>query len=230
MGLRRSFWITFFGLPHGPIGRIGATLMPTLVRPLYAMMAAQLDLKPDDDLLDVGCGSARLLDDHAGHVRHVAGLDASDIQVGMARRRLAGRIAAGTAEIVEGSAVLLPWEDGRFSVVSSLNCLKFVPDPPGALREMHRVLRPGGRLVLTLDDAGSASGPSGRINAFGEWEWSAEGARRMMEEAGYTEVSVGRAPTRVPLQLVRGRKRPAPSMASVGEAATAPEPVGAPTG
>jgi SAM-dependent methyltransferase len=192
-------------------------MMPTLVRPLYAMMAKELDLQPDDDLLEVGCGSARLIQDHASHVRHVAGLDASEIQVGMARRRLADRIAAGTAEVVLGDAMALPWEDGRFSVVGSLNCLKFVPDPQKALQEMNRVLRAGGRVVLTLDPAVREPDRSGKVSAFGEWEWSADAARRMMEEAGFADVSVGRAPTRIPFQLVRGVKRASPPVADVAE-------------
>ena len=213
MGLRRSFWFPFFGVPRGPLGRVGARLMPNLVRPLYAMMAGQLDLRPDDELLDVGCGSARLLAEQASHVRHVAGLDASEIQVGMARKRLAERIAAGTAEIVQGDAIALPWEDGRFSVVGSLNCLKFVPDPGKALREMHRVLRPDGRLVLTIDKQVDKWGRSGKIDAFGQWQWSADDARRLMEEAGFADVSVADMPTRMGLQFVRGTKRAAPAVA-----------------
>lgn len=217
MGLRRSFWFPFFGVPRGPLGSVGARMMPTLVRPLYAMMAKELDLQPDDDLLEVGCGSARLLHEQASHVRHVAGLDASEIQVGMARRRLADRIAAGTAEIVLGDAMALPWEDGRFSVVGSLNCLKFVPDPQKALQEMRRVLRPGGRAVLTLDDDVREPRKSGKIDAFGQWQWNADDARRMMEDAGFAEVSVARAPTRMPFHLVRGVKRASPPVAEVAE-------------
>ncbi len=101
-------------------------------------MAAELELGPDDELLDVGCGVGGLLAEHAAHVRYVAGLDASEIQIEMARRRLADRIVAGTAEVVLGDAADLPWEDDRFSVVASLEALKFMPDPEGTLREMHR--------------------------------------------------------------------------------------------
>ncbi len=53
-----------------------------MVGRLYPMLAGQLALRPEDDLLDVGCGSAMLLAEQAAHVRHVAGLDASEIQVG----------------------------------------------------------------------------------------------------------------------------------------------------
>lgn len=217
MGLRRSFWFPFFGVPRGPLGRVGARLMPTLVRPLYAMMAKELDLQPDDDLLEVGCGSARLLAEQASQVRHVAGLDASEIQVKMARERLAERIAAGTAEIVRGDAMALPWEDGRFSVVGSLNCLKFVPDPPKALREMHRVLRPEGRLVLTIDKQSDKWGRSGEVDAMGQWQWSEADARRMMEEAGFAGVSIADMPTRLGLQFVRASKPAAPPLREPAE-------------
>jgi SAM-dependent methyltransferase len=217
MGLRRSFWFPFFGVPSGALGSVGARVMPTLVKPFYTMMAEQLDLRPDDDLLDVGCGSARMLAEQASHVRYVAGLDASELQVGMARKRLAERLSAGTAEIVLGDAMALPWEDGRFSAVNCLNCLKFVPDPPKALREMSRVLRPGGRAVLTLDPPVRHPDRSGKTNAFGEWQWSADDARRMMEEAGFADVSVGRTPTRAPMQLLRGVKPAAPPVAEAAE-------------
>jgi SAM-dependent methyltransferase len=216
MGLRRSFWFPFFGVPSGRLGSVGARLMPRMVGRLYPMMADELELRPEDDLLEVGCGSAMLLAEHASHVRHVAGLDASEIQVRMARERLAERIAAGTAEIVQGDAVALPWEDGRFSVVASLNCLKFVPDPPKALREMRRVLRPDGRLVLTIDKQSDKWGRSGEVDAMGQWQWSEEDVRRMLEEAGFADVSVADMPTRLGLQFVRGAKRAAPPVAERG--------------
>jgi SAM-dependent methyltransferase len=233
MGLRRSFWLPFFGVPRGPLGSVGARLMPKMVAPLYPMLAAELDLRPDDDLLEVGCGSARLLAEQAVPVHHIAGLDASEIQVRMARQRLADRIAAGTAEIVLGDAMALPWEDGSFSVVASLNCLKFVPDPAKALQEMHRVLRPGGRLVITIDEQMDKWGRAGEIDAFGQWQWSVGQARQMAEEAGFVDVSVSRMPTRMGLQFVRGAKPAAPAAADLAETpalSETPALVGAATG
>lgn len=208
MGLRRSFVWALAGKPSGPLGRVGARLMVMILRPTYRAMAAELGLQPDDDLLDVGCGSASLLAEHASHIRYVAGLDASEIQVGMARRRLADRLATGSAEIVLGDAGRLPWDDGRFSVVTSLNTLKFVPDPEGALREMCRVLRPGGRVVVTMGESKQAywgaTGESGTADAWGQRQWSDADAQRLMEAAGFADVAV--SVLRGGFKLVRGTK------------------------
>lgn len=208
MGTRRWILLALFGKPSGPLGWVGARLLVRLARPYYRAMAAELRLQPDDDLLDVGCGSAGLLAEHASHVRYVAGVDASAIQVGMARRRLAERTAAGSAQIVLGDAGRLPWENGRFSAVTSLNTLKFVPDPAAALREMCRVLRPGGRAVVTLGDSqhahGGATTGSGAPDAWGQRQWSDADAQRLMEAAGFADVAV--SVLAGGFQLVRGVK------------------------
>jgi len=199
---------TALGVPSGPLGWVTARWMVIDHRPIYPIMARELDLQPDDDLLDVGCGAAGLLEGEAAHVRHVTGLDASQIQVGLGRRRLAERIAAGTAEIVLGDAAALPWEEGRFSVVTAYGCVEFVPDPLKALSEMYRVLRPGGRAVLTLGLSTDDASASGTKNALGFPRWTEADARRLLEEAGFGDISISPPPTRYfTLQLARGAKQ-----------------------
>lgn len=113
-----------FGMPSGPLGWITTrawvtrALVPLLVGSVYQDMAAALQLRPDDELLDVGCGSGTFLSRHARHVHRVAGIDLSDLQIDLARRNLGGRIAAGTADIVKGDAAALPWPDDTFTVTT----------------------------------------------------------------------------------------------------------------
>jgi SAM-dependent methyltransferase len=141
-------------VPHGPLGVLTARLMPMAHKLFYGPAADRLRLRPDDALLEVACGSGVLLADHAAHVARVAGLDLSDVQIRLARQRLHERIEAGTAEIVRGDAVALPWDDNTFTAVACVGSLEYIADRAAALHEMRRVLRPGGRIVLTygLDD------------------------------------------------------------------------------
>ncbi|MCJ7712589.1 MAG: methyltransferase domain-containing protein [Chloroflexi bacterium] len=180
------------GSPGVLPGRLGSWVNAYLDRPLHAVVARALDLQPDDALLDVACGGGYFLTESASHVGHVAGLDLSEPRVDLARRRLADRIAAGTAEVVQGEAGALPWEDGRFTTVSCMDAFPFFPEPERALAEMGRVLRPGGRAVIDMNPKvpeGTEShllrGPAGQV-----WVWSDADVRRMMETAGFGDVAI----------------------------------------
>jgi SAM-dependent methyltransferase len=223
------------GVPSGPLGRISTKwVMPVLHGPIYPAMAQELHLVPDDDLLEVACGSGVFLATQAAHVRQVAGLDLSELQVDLARQRLAGRIAAGTAEIVKGDAAALPWEDGRFSVVTCMGSVEAFPDPAAALAEMHRVLRPGGRVAVALG-ARSADGTETRRVMDAYWVWNEDDARRLVEGAGFVDTStsyatiafgsrLGNAINRRmgddEMRIVRGIKPPAEAPAQPAEEPT----------
>ena len=236
-GTTWTSWLTrlarsWAGVPSGPLGWISSNwTMPVLHGPIYPVMARALDLQPDDDLLEVACGSGLFLATQATHVRRVAGLDLSDIQVGLARRRLDDRIAAGTAEIVTGDAAALPWEDGRFSVVTCMGSVEAFPDPAAALAEMDRVLRPGGRIVVSLG-ARVADGTQTHRVMDAVWVWNEGDARRLVEEAGFVEASVSYAPIgfdsrlgnlanrlmgQDEMRIVRGVKPAAKAPAQTGE-------------
>lgn len=177
-------------VPSGPLGWVSSRFtMPRLHAQLYRIMAGELALRPDDDLLDVACGSGAFLAAHAAHVRHVAGLDLSGIQVELARQRLSDRIAAGTAEIVKGDATALPWPEGTYSVVTVMGSFEAFPQPDTALSELFRVLRPSGRAVLNIGEQVPTGTTTHRVLDDTMWVWSEQDVRRMVEQSGFADVT-----------------------------------------
>lgn len=96
--------------------------------------------------LDVGCGDGLLVCAAAANGAEATGVDPDPAMLAAARSRAAN--AGVRATFLEGRIERLPFPDASFDVVASVTVLCFVPDAAGAIREMARVLRPGGRLVL----------------------------------------------------------------------------------
>jgi SAM-dependent methyltransferase len=173
-----------------PGGGIGSALNTWLNRPLYRLVAEALHLGPEDELLDVACGEGAFLAEYAPDVRYVAGIDLAETKVGLARRRLAERIAAGTAEVVKGDAGALPWGDGRFSVATCMDAFPLFPAPEPVLGEICRVLRPGGRAAMQIGWKVAEGTEAHKILGGMSWVWNEADVRRMAGEAGFDAVSV----------------------------------------
>lgn len=190
--LTKAAW-AWAGVPSGPLGWVSSHwVMPRFHAQIYPVLARELKLRPEDDLLEVACGSGVFLADHAPQVRRVAGLDLSSIQVDLARRRLADRIAAGTAEIVHGDAAALPWPDGTFSVVTCMGSFEAFPEPERVLAELIRVLRPGGRAVLNIGERVPPGTQTHQVLG-AMWVWSEDDVRHMVEQAGLSDVQMSYA-------------------------------------
>jgi len=121
----------------------------------------RLGLRPGDSVLDLGCGFGR----HAfAAVRlgaHVVALDAGSDEVdGVATMFAAMAMeqefepASVHATVVQGDALALPFPDHTFDRVICSEVLEHIRDDVGAMRELARVLRPGGTMAITVPRAG----------------------------------------------------------------------------
>ena len=110
----------------------------------------QLDLRGDDRLLDVACGAGKLVRAAAPRVQRAVGADLSPGMIEEARRRTANEAPAGIdrIEFVVAPSDQLPFDDGEFSAIVTTTALHHFPDPGASIREMSRVLAPGGRILL----------------------------------------------------------------------------------
>lgn len=97
-------------------------------------------------LLDIGCGTGYVVALYARGGARVTGIDIAERSVELTRKRL--EYLGLQAKVQIGNAESLPFPDASFDVVSSFGVLHHTPDTARALREVHRVLVPGGRALL----------------------------------------------------------------------------------
>lgn len=199
-----------FVLPRGFAGRVMLMSMNRGHKSIYENVAKAARLQPEDDLLDIACGNGHFVKKYASHVRSVAGLDLSELSVELATKSNRSRVAAGTAQFVQGEASHLPWDDGRFSVATVMGGFPGIPQPLDSLKEMHRVLRPGGRAVVSIEwNAEDGKEHSKRVKQYGYRIWTEEEVRNLFKEAGFSDVSItyGRGPMMPKLMIASGLKQ-----------------------
>ena len=128
---------TQFELPRGFAGRILLMSMNLGHKIIYKSAAKALELRGEDDLLEVACGNGYFIKNYAAHVHSVTGLDLSELCIKLATKKNKERIAAGSAEFVQGEAIQLPWGDNKFSVATSMGGFMMFPKPVESLKEMY---------------------------------------------------------------------------------------------
>jgi ubiquinone/menaquinone biosynthesis C-methylase UbiE len=126
-------------------------MVPTFFKPWAEELLTRATLQRGERILDVACGTgivARLAAEQVGSSGYVMGVDlnAGMLEVARAQTPTSG----ATVEWREGDANALPCADTTFDVVFCQQGFQFFPEKAVALREMHRVLVPGGRLALSV--------------------------------------------------------------------------------
>lgn len=165
-------------------GVLGA---PEQIEPVLEAAA----IHPEDRVVDVGCGTGFLLLGAARRASQVVGVDVTPAMLAEAKRRVD---EAGLTNVTlrEATAEALPFADLRFDVALTRLTLHHLGDPGRVLSEIHRVLRPGGRLVLcdiTAADDPAKADLHNRLERLRDpshvQHYPAGEITKMMEEAGF---------------------------------------------
>ncbi|MBZ5543311.1 MAG: methyltransferase domain-containing protein [Acidobacteriia bacterium] len=166
-----------------------------IVEPTLALM----NLQPVDRVLDVGCGTGWLGKRLAalGPGGQVVGIDVSDEMVRRAQQAGAG---FGNLTFLRGSVDRIPWESGYFTKVISVESAYYWPDPASGLREIFRVLAPGGSAWILINyyrdnphchQWGAQYNIPAHLLTAGEWA-------RIFSDPGFTDVAHRRIPDNSP--------------------------------
>jgi ubiquinone/menaquinone biosynthesis C-methylase UbiE len=153
-----------YSCPRGVLGWLAGEQMVRQHRPETGWTVNLLAIQPADAVLEVGFGAGRgiKLAAEKASEGHVIGIDLSKAMVRVATRRNARAIKAGRVALAQGTITALPFEDQYFEKLMTIHTLYFWHEPSQVISELYRVLKPGGRSVITLS--------TGRINALGEVE------------------------------------------------------------
>lgn len=135
---------------RGPVGRLIAFIMAreTWAQNIRAIEA--LDVDGTDSILDVGCGHGRSLATLAARAPNgsVTGVDPSELMVEIAIERNRALVKAGQVDVAVAGVEALPFPDGAFDKALCVHVVYFWSDLDAPLREIARILKPGGVLAL----------------------------------------------------------------------------------
>lgn len=145
---------------------------------------SMLDIDEDDVVLDVGCGTGFATEGLLQHTDNVHGLDQSVHQLEKAWAKLGKH---DPVSFYRGDAERLPFRDDTFDVVWSSGSIEYWPDPVATLRDMRRVAKPGGQ-VLVVGPNNPRTSVLKRLADAMMLFYDREEADRMFREAGYVDV------------------------------------------
>jgi SAM-dependent methyltransferase len=142
-------------------------------------VVANLRLPARARILDAGCGSGRNMVELAHHGT-VTGIELSPASVRLARERHVG-------EVAEGSVLEMPFETDSFDLAASLDVIEHLADDLSALRELRRVVAPGGSLLVTVPAYQWLWSGHDEINHHHR-RYTRNSLQRIAEQAGWQQV------------------------------------------
>lgn len=173
--------------PTGWFGKkIVLSLFETANICLCEFMYDLSDLTHDSVVMDMGFGPGQLFPILENRVEKIVGVDFSRDVVNEATKRYKKMIASGKLELVEASVESLPFDDNTFDVIFTANTIYFYPNPLENVKELLRVIKPNGKLILGL-------GVKEQLENLGLDEdvftlYTIEESIELLEKAGFTSV------------------------------------------
>jgi len=198
--------------PGGVIGRLAYRDGPKAHEPSFKAILDALGPLEDERVLEIGCGPGVLLERVlTGGATSAAGLDHSPDMLALCMERNRETIAEERLQLKLGDAATIPWPTESFTAAISANMFFFIYDPTAVLAELHRVLAPGGRLVLA-----TISGPLPPASLRNWWLYPPMGPalnvhtdrqmEAMLTDAGFTDTRVTSNGAALALQLAHATK------------------------
>ena len=202
-----------FHRPTGAMGRVAGWIMgrrsSNVARNRWAVRL--LDVQPTDRVIELGCGPGVALAAIAARANRgfVVGVDHSQVMIGQARRRNGAAIRAGRVLVINTPVESLSLRDVPFDAALAVNTVGMWPDPTARLRELARLLRPGGRIALVSQPRCPSATAATSAAA-------AKELTGMLAEAGFEPLRTEMFDLDPPAACVLGHVRPADDAERLG--------------
>ena len=172
----------------GRPSRITARLLNLVNARVNRRAVELLEVSSEHRVLDVGFGGGVALRLVAERAAFAAGIDHSAAAARAAGELFEGEIARGEVRIEEAGVDSMPFDDASFDRVLGVHTIYFWPDPERGLREIVRVLKPGGRLLLATD----AKAAPKAIARHGFTSYTEAQQSELLRRAGFSVIAVTR--------------------------------------
>jgi ubiquinone/menaquinone biosynthesis C-methylase UbiE len=130
------------------MGRVIGSMMNRYSAPINEFALRQLEIQPQDRILEIGFGGGLMLRRLISANTWVTGIDRSTEMVNRANIEFQAAVKSGRAVFDVGSVEALPYRPATFNKVSTVNTIYFWSSLESGLKEIHRVLVPGGRATI----------------------------------------------------------------------------------
>ena len=191
--------VTEAGNPGNPQGAYGEKMLERMNRShadvtMWAL--DQLAYKAGERALDIGCGGGATMERlarriaAAGGAGHVSGIDHSEVSCEASRHYNKDAIQAGQMDVTCASVASLPFPDDSFDIVTTVESFYFWPDPEASLKEVARVVKPGGRFLLVADVYRTPGLPKSTLENIEHYHLTVltpEEYEEMLLDAGFTK-------------------------------------------
>lgn len=190
--------ITTAGNPAKPTREAGQQMLARMNESHAALTAwglSHFHWHGDETVLDIGCGGGANLHRMSAHITtgHLTGVDYSATSVQTSRQTNADDIASGKMTVCEGSVEALPFTDQTFDKITTVESFYFWPNPPENLKEVRRVLKPGGTFLLIAEiygHDGLSSDVRENIERYHLYNPTLETFETIFHDAGFSSVQV----------------------------------------
>lgn len=174
-------------------GRLFTSLMNSSHAPLTDWALTHLKIPEGSTALDVGCGGGETIHKLASKAAQVYGIDYAAGSVAASRAHNKRLIADRRVHVEQASVSQLPFPDGQFDVVTAIETQYYWPNLQGDMKEILRVLKPGGRLMVVAESYKGARndavlGPVMKL--LGSSRLSVDDHRALFLAAGYENVEI----------------------------------------